>query len=622
VIFLEVGVEKEEFDRRVSKHTRQIESAPGLYKVRVLAFALFGYVVYGLMILSALGLLGGMVALVVFHPSFVLIKLGLKVGVPVLVLIVAMFASLKVGGYVPQGIPIRPSDAPQFHKDLNEMRAKLKVPRLSRVLLTDEYNAAVVQRPKWGFFGTDSTLILGLPLMQALSPQDLKVVLAHELGHLSGNHSRFGGWVYRSVRTYVNLLEATGMSAVIEWFLNWYVPRLDALSFPLRRSNEYEADAAAAELNGNERAAQALANTSVRAALLGGFFEGVFKQATNTAHPPARLFHDWPQKSAGQTPEDAETALKEALEEVTSTDDTHPSLSDRVQALGVDVRVEPWPERSAAEEYFGDQYDSYVQQAGYHWSSRVALSWQQQHSLVQQKKARLSALEKERQKRLLTADEAFEYADIAEDVLPDHDALPLFQAVLELHPDHERARFSVGRLLLNRDDKAGLQYMESFENHRDPQLRLASASLLTRFHERAKDEAAAEQSLAKARKAAEAQQERQQARNEIKADDRYVPHGLDEAVLNRVTLALATVPEVKTAYLVQKAVDDEGPPIYVLAFDRKTGLFVDDKDAALLPEKINGKVELPGEQWIVPLETTGSLRKPIKSVAGAEIYTL
>lgn len=40
-------------------------------------------------------------------------------------------------------------------------------------------------------------LILGLPLMQAVSPEQFRAIVAHELGHLSRNHSRFAGWIYR-----------------------------------------------------------------------------------------------------------------------------------------------------------------------------------------------------------------------------------------------------------------------------------------------------------------------------------------------------------------------------------------------------------------------------------------
>ncbi len=615
-------MEREVFERKVECYTRQIQSAPGLYKLRVLTFALFGYAVYALMLLATLGLLVGIVALLVFKPSALFIKLGLKLGIPLLVLVAAMFSSLKVAGYMPVGIPLRAQDAPELFAELDAMRARLSVPKLSRVLLTDDYNASVVQSTRLGFFGSQSTLILGLPLMQAVSREDLRVVVAHELGHLSGNHSKFAGWVYRAVRSYVQLLQSTGSSSLIEGFLNWYVPRLDALSFPLRRQNEYEADAAAAELHGKDRAAQALANINVRAAFLPDFWQSVFKKVTTDAHPPAALFHDWAKGANDDEPQSAREALENALAEKTSTDDTHPSLADRVQALGTTVSVEDWPARSAAQEYFGDKYDYFVQQAGYHWSSHVATSWQQKHAEVCRKKERLAVLEGERQSRLLSADEAFEYADLAEDVLPDEDPLRLFQAVLELHPEHEGARFSVGRLLLARNDAGGVPLLESFQSHRNPELRLASAALLSRFHARNDDEEAAQSSLELAQEAADAQQERERARNELTSGDRFVPHGLGRDTLEQLVLNLALVPEVRVAYLVKKELEDNGPPLYVLAFEGRTGFLASEDALAQVPERLSQMVSLPGEHWVVPLDGNGALRRPIAAVEGSEIYAL
>jgi len=65
-------------------------------------------------------------------------------------------------------------------------------------LITDDFNAAVVQIPRLGLLGWyRNTLLIGLPLMKALTRQQLAAVLAHEFGHLAGGHGRLGNWVYR-----------------------------------------------------------------------------------------------------------------------------------------------------------------------------------------------------------------------------------------------------------------------------------------------------------------------------------------------------------------------------------------------------------------------------------------
>ena len=81
------------------------------------------------------------------------------------------------------------------------------VPKVHEVLLTHDFNAAIAQVPRLGLFGFHKNyLILGLPLMMALSLDQFRAVLAHEFGHLSGAHGRFGSWIYRIRRSWYQLM--------------------------------------------------------------------------------------------------------------------------------------------------------------------------------------------------------------------------------------------------------------------------------------------------------------------------------------------------------------------------------------------------------------------------------
>ena len=78
------------------------------------------------------------------------------------------------------------------------------------MLLTGDFNAAIVQHPRFGIFGgTRNYLMLGLPLMQSLSPAEFQAVVAHEFGHLWGAHGRFGAWIYRLRTGWARLLYAS-----------------------------------------------------------------------------------------------------------------------------------------------------------------------------------------------------------------------------------------------------------------------------------------------------------------------------------------------------------------------------------------------------------------------------
>ncbi|MGH2948011.1 MAG: M48 family metallopeptidase [Solirubrobacteraceae bacterium] len=164
----------------------------------------------------------------------------------------------------PEGVAISREQAPALWDVVDETRKRLDAPRIHRLLLDDELNAGVVQLPRFGVMGPSRNfLLVGLPLLQAISAEQFKAVLAHEFGHLSGNHSRFAGWIYRLRRTYANLLHALKERRsrgiwLFRRFFEWYSPYFAAYSFALARQDEYVADRAAAEATSPTAAAGAL----------------------------------------------------------------------------------------------------------------------------------------------------------------------------------------------------------------------------------------------------------------------------------------------------------------------------------------------------------------------------
>lgn len=611
------AVRQEDFDGLVRRLGQSAESTPGLYRLRVAAFAALGYVVYFSLMVATLGLVVGIGAFMLLKPSLFLLKLGWQVGIPLVVFLGVMVKALKVSVPEPQGLPVERHQAPALFAIIDAVSKRLDVPRLEAVLLTEDYNAAVVQVPRFGLLGTKSYLMLGIPLLLSHSKEDVTAVIAHEFGHLSGNHSRFSGWVYRSVRSYAQVLDAVEGNRLLERFLNWYVPRLDALSFPLRRKNEYEADAASAEVVGTERAGQALTNVHVRAALEPSFWEGIKKKVHQTPHPPADLFFDWEHYCKSQSPEDAATALEQALEEETGTTDTHPSLSDRLNALGVSPKLEQPSEPNAARALLGDQYRYFVEQMGFRWSAGVHEGWTREHQRLAATRQRVQELEQLGNQRPLDVDEAFELADKSEDVHLERDPLPLYQAVLALAPSHVGARFAAARLLLQRGDTAGVELAQGLERDADPKLRMHVNAMLASFHARRGDENAAKESLARGQQAFETELRRERAREALRTNDTFAPPALSDEELRKLRETLELFPQVRRAYLVRKLIDGEVEG-YVLALD--VGLKERVVEDETLVRRVLDAVTLPGHSWCIRLDQNRAFRKPITRVPNALVF--
>src|SRR3569833_3321253 len=154
----------------------------------------------------------------------------------------------------PAGERLSAARVPELFQMLESLRARLATPRIHAVLLTPDFNAGVMQVPRLGLMGWyRSYLFIGLPLMKSLTVEQFQAVLAHELGHLAGEHARAGNWIYR-LRLIWQRLDAA-FSQTSRWRAlpvstnnKRYIPRFSATSFPLARANEYEADAAAIKL--------------------------------------------------------------------------------------------------------------------------------------------------------------------------------------------------------------------------------------------------------------------------------------------------------------------------------------------------------------------------------------
>jgi hypothetical protein len=101
-------------------------------------------------------------------------------------------------------------------------------------------------------------------------------------------------------------------------------------------------------------------------------------------------------------------------------------------------------------------------------------------------------------------------------------------------------------------------------------------------------------------------------------DDRFLPHGLDEAGARTVAGQLATVAGLKRALLVRKAVTARPEmPCFVLAVE----LISTDFDLGQVVQRVLRSVELPGTMMVVPLVgyRTG-LKGAMEQIPGAEVY--
>ena len=385
------------FINLVSKLESQARRKPTAYKVKVRLLALLGNAYVGSILLILLALVAILVVSLVKFKSGIWGMKGLFIVGPFLY-VVLICLWVKVGP--PEGIGISARKAPELFAIIQELRRKLGAPRFHDVLITFDLNAAIVQLPRFGIFGWPRNyLLVGMPLLKSLTCEQFKSVLAHEFGNLAKGHGLESHSIYRQRLRWGQLMmvfqatESKGRFLFVP-FLNWFVPYFTAFSFPLARTNEYEADRIAARLTSSGTFAEALTSLVVMDGYLTDRFWRAIDAEFGEQPQPSRnpYFEMGDAFATGLEKEAGQGWLGAAMARPTNCEDTHPALSERLAAIGKEPNFNPPAPGQAADTLLGSSLDSTTKALDARWKNIILAAWEQRHSEIQEGRRRLSEL--------------------------------------------------------------------------------------------------------------------------------------------------------------------------------------------------------------------------------------
>jgi Zn-dependent protease with chaperone function len=618
-----MAITQEAFDGLVKRLEQEAARDPRGYHLKLGAFAALGYVYVFAILLLLAGLAGLLVAALFVSKGLVL--LVKKLLIPIVVFIGLVARSLWVRLDAPTGLELARTEHPQLFALIDEVRAATRAPGLHSVLLDSDLNAGVVQVPRLGLFGWQRNyLLLGLPLMQLTTPAEFKAVLAHEFGHLSGAHGKFGAWIYR-VRTFWAQL-ANALEREEHWgsflfvpFFRWYAPRFAAWSFVKARQQEYEADRLAAETVGVADSASALVRIALTSEELGQrFWPAVFKAVEHEPEPAARPFFALgaPERRAFRP--EAGADLDRALGRNTSNGDTHPCLRERILALDATAAVPAPVQKSAAEVLLGPALGGFVEHFDTRWRGNVTGWWRERHAFLAGARDRVAAFEG----RELDDAELEEYAGLTAELKGDQEASALFEELLRRKPGHAVALFIVGRARLSRGEDEGIALVEE-AMIRSNDLTLAGCDLLIGYlHERGRDaESRRFIELYQARHAQEAQAAAE--RGTFRTTDTYEPHSLSPEQVAALAALIEKDGRVKQAYLVDKSLHGAEAPVHVVGIEPSAPWyrFVSSNYGFEVVQALASAGPLPVDVYFLSIEGGNrKFRKIFRKVRNSRIY--
>ncbi|MEV5773803.1 M48 family metallopeptidase [Streptomyces antimycoticus] len=248
--------------------------------------------------------------------------------------------------------------APELWRTVEELALAVGTRPPARIRLTAEVNAAVTEdAPLLGLAPGRRVLYLGMPLLACLSPAELRAVLAHELGHFSRRHSRFGAVAHRGAAgldaARQAIQEASAANHLVRLYAGWpllllglYTRVFRWLTRPVRRRQELEADREAARVAGPGAMADALRSTAALEAawqeFLADFLAPMRRETGRIPDDPFRAFAHMVE--APEVREPLAVLRARAVERPADPDDAHPALATRLERLARLPAPEPGAE--------------------------------------------------------------------------------------------------------------------------------------------------------------------------------------------------------------------------------------------------------------------------------------
>jgi Zn-dependent protease with chaperone function len=303
-----------------------LDAAIIVYGVFVLEASLIGRVHIFLLGFIAIGALAGAIAMV---------KAGLSVSRRV---------TMAVVGHV-----VTQDESPLLARFVHRLADRMGARKPDSIVLGLEpkfyATSADVTAYPGGRTVKGQTLYLSLPLMRLLSKSELAAVVGHELGHFTGDDTRYSLRFYpvyaRTSRAIQALSEGTGDGA--QGFallpaiaiLSFLLDRFETAERAIGRDRELAADRAGASVSSPRAVASSLVKIGAVAPLW-QYVEQAMVRALNCGiafHNVSTFFARHAMSSAGAA--DVAAVLEARAAHPT---DSHPSTHDRIDALGLNPR--------------------------------------------------------------------------------------------------------------------------------------------------------------------------------------------------------------------------------------------------------------------------------------------
>jgi Zn-dependent protease with chaperone function len=329
----------------------------------------------------ALVQLVAVLAFVVWLSSVSNAGIGLKLGLPLLFAVgatgVGLWRAIRTRPEEPHGLILAPDNAPELWQTVHTLAADIGTRAPDEIRLVPEVNAAVSEDTRMlGLVGGRRRLYLGMPLVQTFTVDQLRSVLAHELGHYSGAHTRLAAVAYRGRLAIGETISRIGKWNPVGWAFRGWARLYLLVDNAASRRQEREADEFSVRVAGPAVAASALRELPVLGTAWNFYFGRYISSGWEAGLAPDDIFGGFGKLVAARR-EELDELRAEEPEDDSSRWDTHPSTAVRIATINAAPQTaHPVDDRPAAAllpwlDHVGLQLQREVVNVG----SRTVLSW-------------------------------------------------------------------------------------------------------------------------------------------------------------------------------------------------------------------------------------------------------
>lgn len=280
----------------------------------------------------------------------------------------------------PKGLDVTAEKFPHLLKLIEELREEFGKPNIDRIILRDKYDIRVIKTPRSGMpFLNTRTLIIGLPVLQTMSPLYFHALLARRIGQLSTQRTPISTRLYFLNDIWMQFSKSCKHSKnifakILGYFFRLYSPLYQTLLAPQLQEEELEADRYGMELVNDRDMVECLVYEEVVTHFLQHKFWPKINHLAKRSKTPEFLPYAQMTKviKAGITDGEISETIQEALKLEINHPTPMPSLKARLNHLGHAKPLSPKRlNKTAADYYLGNNLGKIIELFDKQWLAKI-----------------------------------------------------------------------------------------------------------------------------------------------------------------------------------------------------------------------------------------------------------